>query len=63
MIDEIRERIKKGYDFFYKLKPSEVKPIHILWLHEWLRLLSGQKEKEITAGDMTEDQVKEIFTS
>lgn len=30
MTPETKERIKKGYDFFYKLKPSEVKPIHIL---------------------------------
>lgn len=61
MTPETKERIKKGYDFFYKLKPSEVKPIHILWLHEWLRLLSGEKKVEITAGEMTDDQLKEVF--
>lgn len=61
MTEEIKQRLKKGYDFFYNLKPSEVKPIHIIWLHEWMRLLSGKEEKELTAGDLTEDQVKEIF--
>lgn len=62
MIDEVKERIKKGYVFFYGLKPSEVKPVHILWLHEWLRLLSGEKKIEPIKDDLTPEEMEKILS-
>ncbi len=37
---ELKARIKKGYDYFWKLKPSQVSPQDIMYLHGWFNLLT-----------------------
>jgi len=55
-----QQRLKKGYDFFYNLSPSKVKPIHIIWLHEWMRLLDNEK-KVLLVEDLSDEKVEDIF--
>lgn len=52
--NELKLRIKKGYDYFWNLKPSEFKPKDIIWLHQWLKLLA------MTRLDLTNDPEKPI---
>lgn len=40
MDDNLKARIKKGYDYFYNLKPSKVSGQDVIFLHAWLKLLN-----------------------
>jgi len=55
-----QERLNKGFKFFYDLKPSEVQPKHIFWLHYWMKLLKDE-QRELLVENLSDDQIKDIF--
>ena len=54
------ERLKKGYNFFMELKPSQLQMKHLFWFKEWLKLLK-EEEKELKVENLSDEQISSIF--
>lgn len=59
-------RIKKGFYYFWNLKPSQAKPANIVWLHKWMELFKDRIDAspdELPDGaDDLYETAKKIFT-
>lgn len=58
---ELKARIKKGYDYFWSLKPSQVTPQDVMYLHGWLNLLNRVKlDNPDTTRRLDESEMYEV---
>jgi len=53
-------RILKGFDYFYKRKPSQWTLKDTFWLHKWMKMVKPHLPKDEDEG-VTEEFVKKLF--
>lgn len=63
--EELKTRLLRGFTFFWDLKPSKFEKKHVIYLHEWMRLLksaAGKTESQPLDNDDLYEIGKEIFS-
>ena len=58
-MSDTSQRIKKGYDYFWNLKPSNFKSSDVVFLHAWLKML-GQVNNSDPAQPLDETNLEKV---
>ena len=58
-MEEVKQRLKKGYDYFWNLKPSKVRPTDIVFLHVWLKMF-GEVNNSDPAQPLDETNLEKV---
>ncbi len=61
-MDDLKPRLLKGLKYFWEIKPSQWRPSHTAYLHEYLKLLDQylNGKREMTVENMSMEEIEKI---